>query len=265
VAGIRVGTFLAPKMLGVYQAITDALGDALGMSAELVVEPDYQSCLDDINDICFVCSLPYVHFERLGHAPAIPVAAPVLQGARYQLRPIYFSDVIVRADSGIETFADLRGRSWAYNETLSQSGYGITRYHLVTLGETEGYFGEVVEAGFHEAAIRMVLDGSVDASAIDSQILALECRDDSQLAGRLRVIESLGPSTIQPVGVSRRFDEGFRETVRQVLLGLGEQEGFRPVLDSGMIDHFVAVGPEDFDDIRAMLDTCESAGFMEIR
>jgi len=32
-----------------------------------------------------------------------------------------------------------------------------------------------------------------------------------------------------------------------------------------MIDHFVAVGPEDFDDIRAMLDACESAGFMEIR
>ena len=265
VAGIRVGTFLAPKMLGVYQAITDALGDALGTTCELVVEPDYQSCLDDLNDICFVCSLPYVHFERLGFAPAIPVAAAVLRGDRYQSRPIYFSDVIVRADSGIETFADLRGRSWAYNEPLSQSGYGITRYHLVTLGETEGYFGEVIEAGFHEAAIRMVAEGAVDASAIDSQILAMELRDDSRLAGVLHVIDSLGPSTIQPVGVSRRLDEGFRERVRQVLLGLAAQEGFRPILDAGMIDYFAPVGPEDFDDIRAMLDACERAGFMEIR
>jgi phosphonate transport system substrate-binding protein len=189
-------------MLRVYQAIADAVGEALGLSTELVVEADYESCREDVNDVCFVCSLPYVMFERQGIAPAEPVAAPVLQGARYRGSPIYFSDVIVHRDSDARSFLDLRGRSWSFNEPLSQSGYGITRYHLVSIGETGGFFSEVVDAGFHEESIRMVADGRVDASAIDSQVLAIEMRDHPQVTDNLRIIDSLGPSTIQPVAVS---------------------------------------------------------------
>ena len=264
-ADLRFGTFLAPNMMPVYSAIADAVGETLGLSTELVVETDYENCRNDVNDICFVCSLPYVHFEREGVAPAVPIAAPVLQGERYGGEPIYFSDVIVAADSDMETFADLRGRSWAFNEPLSQSGYGITRYHLLTLGETGGYFGEVIEAGFHESAIRMVRDGEVDASAIDSQVLGIEMRENPELEDQLRIIDSLGPSTIQPVAVSKRFDEQFRDDVREILLGLHERDGFREILDHGLVERFARVGPESYDDIRQMLEACEAAGFMEIR
>jgi phosphonate transport system substrate-binding protein len=264
-ADLRFGTFLAPNMMPVYQAIADEVGASLGLSTELVVETDYENCRNDVNDVCFVCSLPYVHFEREGVAPAVPIAAPVLQGDRYDDRPIYFSDVIVRADSGISGFADLRGRSWAYNEPLSQSGYGITRYHLVSLGETHGFFGEVIEAGFHETAIRMVRDGEADGAAIDSQVLAIEFRDHPELIESLRVIDALGPSTIQPVAVSKRFDGAFRDSVRAVMTDLHRQEGFREILAQGFVDRFTAVGPDDYDDIRAMLEACENVGFMEIR
>jgi hypothetical protein len=36
-------------------------------------------------------------------------------------------------------------------------------------------------------------------------------------------------------------------------------------LDRGFIDRFVAVSDGDYDDIRAMLATCEQAGFMTLR
>ena len=264
-ADLRFGTFLAPNMMPVYTAIAEEVGSSLGLSAELIVETDYENCKKDVNDVCFVCSLPYVQFEREGIAPAVPIAAPVLKGERYGDRPIYFSDVIVAADSEFETFEDLRGRSWAFNEPLSQSGYGITRYHLVKLGETNGYFGEVIEAGFHESAIRMVRDRQVDASAIDSQVLGIEMRDHPQLEEQLRVIDALGPSTIQPVAVSKRFDASFRNDVRDVFLDLHSRRGFREILDHGLVDRFVEVGPENYDDIRQMLDASEAAGFLEIR
>lgn len=264
-ADLRFGTFLAPNMMPVYSAIAEAVGQNLGLSTELVVETDYENCRNDVNDVCFVCSLPYVQFEREGIAPAVPVAAPVLQGERYRGEPIYFSDVIVSARSDLHTFADLRGRSWAFNEPLSQSGYGITRYHLVKLGETGGFFGEVIEAGFHESAIRMVRDGEVDASAIDSQVLGIEMRENPELRDELRIIDSLGPSTIQPVAVSKRFDERFRRDVREILIGLHERKGFREILDHGLVERFVEVGPESYDDVREMLEACEAAGFMEIR
>ena len=148
--GLRFGTYLAPNMLPVYQAITEEVGRRLGIETELVVETDYESCAKDKNEVCFVCSLPYVEFERQGVSPAVPLAASVLAGERYAGKPIYYSDVVVHRRSPFRSFLDLRGRSWAYNEPHSHSGYGITRYYLVEIGETHGFFGEVVEAGFHE-------------------------------------------------------------------------------------------------------------------
>jgi phosphonate transport system substrate-binding protein len=212
-----------------------------------------------------VCSLPYVTFERRGLDLAVPVAAPVLQGERYGGRPVYFSDVIVHRDSPFLTFLDLRGRSWAYNEPLSWSGYGITRYHLVTLAETDGFFGEVVEAGFHRETIRMVARGEVDGSAIDSQVLAIELRDDPDLSEQVRVVEALGPSTIQPVAVSRRVPEDLREAIREVLVTMADDSVVAERLAVALVERFVPVEAGSYDDIRKMVDTCEAAGFLELR
>ena len=262
---LRFGTYLAPNVLPVYELVTEEVGRRLGIATELVVETSYESCERDENEVCFVCSLPYVTFERRGLDLAVPVAAPVLEGERYGGRPIYFSDVIVHRDSSLSSFEDLRGRSWAYNEPLSHSGYGITRYHLLRMGETRGYFGRVVEAGFHEESIRLVAAGSVDGSAIDSHVLAIALRDDRQLAQRLRVVDRLGPSTIQPVAVSRRVAPELRRAIRGVLTTLADDPALRERLGRCLVERFVAVDARDYDDIRAMLDACEAAGFTELR
>jgi phosphonate transport system substrate-binding protein len=262
---LRVGTYLAPNMLPVYRAITQEVGRCLGLETELVVETDYEACAKDENEVCFVCSLPYVEFERQGISPAVPIAAPVLEGERYAGKPIYFSDVIVHRDSPFRSFLDLRGRSWAYNEPLSQSGYGIVRYHLVRIGETRGFFGEVVEAGFHETSMRMVASGEVDGSAIDSQVLAVALRDDPGLAAALRVVDALGPSTIQPVAVSRRVPAELRAGILGVLTTMHEDPSLRERLAVGLVDRFVPVTASAYDDIRRMRDACEAAGFMDLR
>src|SRR5688500_18336132 len=264
---LRFGSYLVSNAttLALYELVTEEVGRRLGLPTELIVETSYESCEKDLNEVCFVCSLPYVTFERRGLDLAIPVAAPVLVGERYEGRPIYFSDVIVHRDSPFGYFPDQRGRSWAYNEPLSHSGYGITRYHLVTLGETNGFFGEVVEVGFHQEAIRMVARGEIDGSAIDSQVLAMELRDHPDLAEQVRVVVALGPSTIQPVAVSRRVPEDLREAIRDVLVMMAGDPAVRERLAIGLVERFVAVDAGSYDDIRMMVDTCEGAGFMELR
>jgi len=264
-ADLRFGTFLAPNIMPIYEAATEAVGSRLGLTTELVVETSYDSCVEDVNDVCFVCSLPYVMFERQGVSPAVPVAAPVLAGRRYRGKPVYFSDVIVPTASDAESFHDLRGRSWAFNEPLSHSGYGITRFHLVTLGETSGFFGEVIEAGFHETAIEMVRTGNVDGSAIDSQVLAVALRDDPTLHDEIRIVDVLGPSTIQPVAISRRISRDIQAAIVEVLTSLHRRPETRRQLARGLVDRFVEVGPDSYDDIRHMVDLCEAAGFMELR
>jgi phosphonate transport system substrate-binding protein len=260
---LRCATFLAPNMLPVYEFIVRHLGRALGLLTELTVGIRYAELAEA--DLSFVCGLAYVELAGPGRLPLLPLAAPVLRGQRYAGRPIYFSDVIVRRDSPFRCFTDLRGRSWAYNEPLSHSGYGVTRYHLVRLGETAGFFGRVVEAGFHERSLRLVHAGAVDASAIDSHVLALLLRDQPALAEGLRVLDSLGPSTIQPVVAGGWLPEALRQDIRAVLLALADDPAVRACLERGLIERFVAVDECSYDDLRQMRAACAAAGFLTLR
>ena len=262
---LRTVTFLAPNMAPVYQFTMDYVGKRLNCDIDFVAGSTYEEACHA--DLSFICGLPYVlrSAPRRRPSPIHAIAAPVLQGARYQGRPIYFSDVIVRRNSPFRSFADLRGCSWAYNEPESQSGYGITRYWLVRSGETSGYFGTVVEAGFHQRAIRMVCAGEVDAAAIDSQVLAVELRDHPHLAEQLQVIDSLGPSTIQPLAVSSRLPESLRRDIQAVVTAMHADPDTRAILDRGFIDRFVPVQDSDYDDIRAMLAACEAANFLTLK
>ncbi|HVO69483.1 MAG TPA: PhnD/SsuA/transferrin family substrate-binding protein [Aggregatilineaceae bacterium] len=261
----RVVSFLAPTMLPVYESMIGYVSRNLQWDMEVVAGSSYDELYQA--DFSFVCGLPYVlrTAPRLDPSPIVAIVAPVLQGERYQNKPIYFSDVIVRQDSSFHSFDDLRGCSWAYNERQSQSGYGVTRYWLVKLGQTHGYFSRVVEAGFHQNAIRMVCEGEVDASAIDSLVLAIERRDHPELEAKLRVIDSLGPSTIQPLVAATRIAPSLIEDVQSVFIGMHNDSRAMDFLRRGFIDHFVAVQDNDYDDIRQMMSVCEAADFIELR
>jgi phosphonate transport system substrate-binding protein len=258
-------TFLAPNMLPVYRFVMKYLSSKLGYEIQLRAGSDYREMFQ--SDLAFVCGLPYVLHTRphLAATPVEALVAPILQGDRYQNRPIYFSDVIVHRDSPFHSFADLRGCSWAYNEPQSQSGYGITRYQLVQMSETNGYFGAVVETGFHQRSIRMVSSKAVDASAIDVQVLAVELRKHPHLADKLRVIDSFGPSSIQPLAAACRLPKALKQDIQSTLVELHHDPSGRAYLDRGFIDRFVPVRDSDYDDIRGMLSACEQAGFLQLK
>jgi phosphonate transport system substrate-binding protein len=249
-----------------YEAVARFVGGRLGMPVTVEECADYgRWAAADRDDVHFVCSLPYVELTRRGSPAVEVIAAPVLAGERYGGKPVYFSDVIVAHDAPFAAFSDLRGASWAYNEPQSHSGYGITRYTLVRMGETHGFFGRLVDAGFHQTSIRMVAEGEVDASAIDSQVLEVELRDHPELSRRIRVIDSLGPSTIQPVTVARRLPEDMRVGIREALLAMGDDPEGRRGLEFGMVRRFVPANEASYADIRTMLEACEAAGFLELR
>jgi ABC-type phosphate/phosphonate transport system substrate-binding protein len=79
------------------------------------------------------------------------------------------------------------------------------------------------------------------------------------------VIDALGPSTIQPVAVSKRVPEELREGIRDVLLAMADDTACRERLAYGMVERLVAVDGSSYDDIRMMVDACEAAGFTELR
>ena len=125
-------------------------------------------------------------------------------------------------------------------------------YELVHIDARPGFFSSVVEAGFHQRAIRLVAHGQVDAAAIDSQVLAVEPAT-VPLAAALRVIGTFGPSTIQPVVTASRLPDQLKTAVRDLLLGLGGQREAHSARTQGFIQGFVVINNGDYDDIPAML------------
>lgn len=260
---LRFATFLAPNLFPFYAFVARFIGETLGCAVKLSQGSCYEQLAE--TDLAFVCGLVYVEVTRCRRPPVEPLAAPILQGERYGGKPVYFSDVIVRQDSIFRSFADLRGRLWAYNEPHSQSGYGVTRHHLIQLRETNGYFGKVVEAGWHELSIRMVCAGEVDAAAIDSHVLTVERSRRPELTSCLRVIDTLGPCPIQPVVASCRLSRSLKADVRDALLEMANDQRAKRRLRSAFVDRFTAVTDSAYDAIRTMLATAEAANFMTIK
>jgi len=256
---LRFATLLAPNMAPVYRFLAARIGRRLGRPVELVIGRSFDQFEAGEADLGVICGLPYVWLADRRPPPVEPLVAPVLAGDRYAGRPVYYSDVIVCHDSPITCLEELRGCSWAYNEPASHSGHTVTLYSLIRMGARPGFFSRVVEAGFHQRAIRLVHTGAVDAAAIDSQVLAIELRDHPQLADRLRVVGSFGPSTIQPVVAAGRLPDQLKDEVRELLVDLGDDPSARPTLDHGFINRFSPVDDGAYNDIRAMLATIQDA------
>jgi len=88
--------------------------------------------------------------------------------------------------------------------------------------------------------------------------------DDAALADELTIVTSLGPSTIQPVTVSKRLSPELRARITDVIVSIHHDPSGRERLSSGLVERFVRVGPDSYDDIRAMLDACQEAHFMTL-
>jgi phosphonate transport system substrate-binding protein len=264
---LRFATFLAPTMLPVYQLLANRIARRLDRPVQLVVGASFDQFARGEADLGVICGLPYVRLAARHPAPVRPLATPVLAGRRYAGRPVYYSDVIVHRDSPATRLDQLAGCSWAYNDPDSHSGHTLTLYELVRRGLRPGFFDHVVQAGSHHCAIRLVARGDVDATAIDSQVLAVELRDHLDFAANLRVIEAFGPSTIQPVVAAAHLPDHVTVEVRDVLVTFGDDPNdpaAAAALAHGLIQRFDPIDDTAYHDIRAMLATIHATGWTSL-
>ena len=80
----------------------------------------------------------------------------------------YYSVMLVRADSGIESLEGMEGKTLAFADPNSTSGYLVPNYELNQAGfSTEGpdaHFAQTAFSGGHEQGVVAVLNGQYDAA-----------------------------------------------------------------------------------------------------
>lgn len=231
------------------------IGERLGIRVEVVLDIPWQEREQRFDrgdiDVCWMCGWPYALRADGLPASVDPIAAPVMAEPRYDDRPVYFSDVVVRADSAFTSFEDLRGTRWAFNEPRSHSGYNVVRHFMASRRIAEPFFSSMLESGAHQTSIDLIASGEVDASAVDSTVLEAILRRRPELRPLLRVIETIGPSPAPPWVARASLPRHLRDALRTQFATMHEFGG-RAILESAGVKRFAAVGDADYDAIRHM-------------
>ena len=260
---LRLVSYLAPNMFGFYEAVGAYLSRVLGIEAQLV-QSQYDPLedpmlLQDQLDIAFICGLPFARRHRVADYQLQALVAPVMQHQRYQNQPVYFSDIIVNADSNLSRFDDLVDQTFCYNDPGSNSGYNLLRQRLIQAGYPSDFFGKVIQSGSHQRSIQLIVDSIADCSAIDSTVLEQERRNSPELSNRLRVIESIGPCPMPPVVAAKHLGSEFIDRLHSALLQPDIQ--LQLAMSQVGIQHYVSVQSEDYIPLSLMYDAAVQAAY----
>ena len=247
---LQFATFLSPVLYDTYAAITRYVGEQLGVPTSLHVGQSLDEFVRGKADVGFLCGLLYTNMSQPRSVELL--AAPIVQGERYQSEPLYYSDVIVQRESLYKAFDDLQGCRWAFNEEASHSGYNVVSYSLFKQGRTFEYFGSLHKTGSHLASLQAVLTGRADATAIDSHVLDVIFKQQPELRQQLCVIAMMGPSTIPPIVASTRLSANVRHDIQEILRTMHSDKRAAEALHAGLIGRFVPVTDSHYNDVRCM-------------
>ncbi len=248
---IAIGAMISPReTVKVYGELAEYIGKKLGRDVEIIQRKTYSEINEMVKeesvDAAFVCSGPYVEGRREFGMEI--VAAPVVNGS-----PLYHAYFIARKNSGIKGIEDLRGRRFAFTDPKSNTGALVPRYVISKMGETpETYFGSIIYTYSHDASIKAVSDGIVDAASVDSLIYDYYKRFNPSFVEKTEVVYRSPAYGIPPVVVNPKAPAVLKMKLREVLLGMDRDEEGRKILARLNIDRFVVPDESIYDSVREM-------------
>lgn len=147
-----------------YDCMQSLVEDVLGVPVELFPAADYAGVMQGL-------LAGQLHTAGLGASAYAGIylqdpdaVEPLLTRAQLDDSLGYYAVMYVRADSDIMTFEDLEGRSLAYADPNSASGYLFPRGQLRLQGIIDDeYFSATGFAGGHEQGVIAVLNNQYDA------------------------------------------------------------------------------------------------------
>ena len=207
--------------------------------AELWLRPDKAAV--------FMCGLP----QSLAEPRPALVAAPVPSPAAYAGRPCYWSELVVRADSGLATLEQTFGQRLALTTPESQSGFAAPLHALMAHGDVRPIYREVVAPAVTPmGALQAVIDRRAEVAPIDSYAFALMQRHAPALAAQVRSVASTEPTAIPALVASGAPSPA----IVGALLAADGDAATRALMEPLMLKHFVAPDPAGYDALRARFE-----------
>src|SRR6266508_2285127 len=242
------------------QPIVEILRQRLGMEVEPFVATDYTGVVEALRvnklDIAFLTPASYVLAKNEANVRV------VLKSERKGI-PFYFAAIITRADSGIRNLEDLRGKTFAFGDSLSTTGNVVPRQMFKQRGiDPVRDFKQILYSGGHDATVLAVLNGKVDAGATyanspDSKDTAwMRYLKNPEDVEKIRAIAFSEPIPADNLVISANLDEKIAKKIEETFIELSrDPKGKTMLRDLYQIDGFVPASDKDYDSVRqAFLD-----------
>ncbi|KPV58224.1 hypothetical protein QJ48_17695 [Paenibacillus sp. A3] len=243
---VAVSSVLSPmNTIMNYRKIANYIGEKLHKPVILIQRKSYSEIgtlmINGGADIALLSTGAYITYRHVEGLEAI--AMQERMGV-----PYYHGYIVVHRDSQIADLNDLRGKSIAFNDPNSYSGYTFVSKKLAEVGETpEHFFGSYVYTYNHENSLKAVINRVVDAVAVNSLVYENTRLKNPELADALKIIDKSKPTGTGPVVISSSLSEEEKTTIKEIFLSMHEQDDLKPALQGLFIDRFVPFESKLYD------------------
>ncbi len=248
---IAVGAMLSPETTRVYyEDLLSLIAAKMGRRAVFTQRRTYAEVNEMVRkrevDLAFVCAGPYTEGKQSCCMEMLVV--PVANG-----KTVYHSYIIAPKGSPVGSLADLRGKTFAFTDPQSNTGYLVPTYMLARRGETPtSFFHGFFYSHSHDNSIQAVATGQADGAAVDSLIWEFINRVDPALTGKTKIIEKSPPYGIPPVVVHPDLDPAIKKQLKTIFLTLHQDPKAVPLLEKIQIDRFVEGDDTMYETVREM-------------
>lgn len=239
-SGPRLGSFNRPIILAFTpsqdvqrlttsgNAIASALGQATGLAWKVSIPTSYAAQIESVcagqADVAFIAPLQMT--LMLDKNCGTPILAALRTDPESkQLSTTYYSQILVKSDSGINDIAGLKGKTFAFADALSASGYVFPTLTVKnkTGQDPKTFFSSTTFAGGHDKVALAVYSGQVAGGAtfIDVRTNAGMPADIMQ---KTKLIDKAGPIPNDGVALRKGFPEDLGKQVQKALVDYGKTD-----------------------------------------
>lgn len=244
------------------QPYADYLSRELGVPVKIVRGTDYAAVIEAMRSghvqFASVGPAAYALARKVMGDDIAPVAVTLDQDGNLG----YYSVIAVRADSPYQNLEDIKGKSFAFADPNSTSGYAVPSYYLSTELNTSAdeYFSEVAFSGGHEQSVMALVNGTFEAVAThwrNETAGNIQTMEKKGLipAGSTRIIWTSPVIPNTPVMMLTTLPQELQDAFKTALMAFPEKdpEGFA-TYSNGTSSGYVEAKHEDYLDVIAITE-----------
>ena len=233
-----------------YTGLIEIVEELTGFEINTIKVTDYNAAVEAMRagraHIAWYGGKTYIKAAEIADAEAF--AAGVRPGEK---DAGYYAYFVVKKDSKIKKFTDIKGKVLSLNSIGSTSGDLIPQVELakINLSTTnEDDFENVFYAGSHDACLLAVLNNKSDVCGMSSRNFEARLADNTFKKEDVRIIHKSDRVPPPPLAFSKRIPLEDRNKIKKAVLDAhkhGTIGGY-----GGKMSHYISVKDSDYDVLR---------------